>query len=865
MKLHNRPRARQLATLFASIFTMLVPGCYTGISGNPFRLPALPANDIVRTHAKPSLNKYYKDFDPRAVQIQVIPCKDVNPVRTQHVLIASVCDCEGTGLRNRRVEWHVEGAGHIVEVDESGFFSGRGYMVNNKYGVSYTNYKPHKLTRGNDDPSDDIELKPGQSWCVITSAEEGETYVTVVAPEIANWDRHKCFVTKTWIDAKPCYPPPAVNPTGQPHTFVTRVTRVSDGSPAEGYRVRYRIIDGPPAVLDPGGAREVTAVTNREGNASVVIRQVSPMQGMNRVAIEVYRPSDSVTGKESMVGSGMTSKTWVCPQISIQKQAPQQGAVGVQLPYRIMVTNSGSIASQGVTVRDTLAPGLQLYSATPPATQQGSNLIWRFGVLQPQQTATIEVVCIPTAAGTVTNCAEAMMAEGPTGRSCATTEIVAPSLVIQKDGPQTGLVGQPLTFQITVQNRGQGPATNVVVTDTFDEGLIHESGSGPVQVNLGALGPGEARTVPITLTAKNPGRLCNRVSVTAEGGIQAADEHCVDVVQAQLSVNKTGPRFAFVGAPVEFNLSVRNNGSIAATNVMLQDILPPNLQGQQASDGGVVRGEQAIWNLGTLQPGEERSVRLIAVASQTGDNVCNQAVVTADGGVRVQSPQACLDIRGVPAFLTELIDRLDPVPVGGETTYTIQITNQGSVAANGVRLQCKMPEGLEFVDAEGATAHQYDPRSRTVRFEPFNGMAPRKRLLYQVQARAIKAGDFVFEATVKVDELKRSVTTQEGTTVYDPQTGAISKAKEPTRENPVMPVSDEQFEESDTDNGEAPALNPAPRLKVNGVSPQTSAGFAPPPAPSGNQSGAANALPESRSGSGEENSISEPLIIPLPE
>src|ERR1700752_2659831 len=153
-RVHNRVRTAFTLTVIAA----LLVGC-RGISQNPFRLGNLPAGDIVRTHAKPPLFGYYNNFDPKAAQLSLENSgSNVNQVRTQHVLVASVCDEKGDGIRNRRVEWHVSGVGHLVEVDESGLFPGRGYLVDDKYAVSYTNYKEHTLTRGNENPADDVKL-----------------------------------------------------------------------------------------------------------------------------------------------------------------------------------------------------------------------------------------------------------------------------------------------------------------------------------------------------------------------------------------------------------------------------------------------------------------------------------------------------------------------------------------------------------------------------------------------------------------------------------------------------------------------------------------------------------------------------------
>src|SRR5262249_12681411 len=114
---------------------VFLSGCF-GTSQNPSYLPnLLPTGDVIPTHAKPSGPGFYANFDPHAVRLEVRPGNATLPVQSRHVLIATVYDENGQPRRNRRVEWLVEGAGNILEVDESGFLPGRGYKMSNKYAV----------------------------------------------------------------------------------------------------------------------------------------------------------------------------------------------------------------------------------------------------------------------------------------------------------------------------------------------------------------------------------------------------------------------------------------------------------------------------------------------------------------------------------------------------------------------------------------------------------------------------------------------------------------------------------------------------------------------------------------------------------
>lgn len=790
--------ASSRAMAAVAMATIWLGGC--GVTQNPARIGNLPTGNIIQTHAKPPLRGYWHDFDPHAKSLTVTPRSAINQVGTQHVIIASVCDDRGDGRRSRRVEWHVTGVGHIVEVDESGLFPGRGYLVDGNYGVSYTNYKRHTITRGNDDPSDDIQLRPGQTYCIIYSPVEGETHVTCYAPGIHDWQKHKVTVVKHWVDAQPIFPPPAVNRAGEPHTLTTRVVRSSDGTGASGYKVRYQVLDGPPAVFDPGGVPGVETVTDPNGNGSVILRQVAPTPGTNRIQIDVVRPADSPTGREIVVSSHITTKTWVAPAISVQKIAPPSTIVGGEIPYQITVMNTGSVATQGLTIRDTVPESLVLLRSVPEATLQGNNLLWSFGPLQAGQAVTVQFVCQATAPGTVTNCADAATPEGLIAQSCTRTEVLVGGLTVAKTGPSTAMVGQPVTFQITVTNTGNAPVSNVRLTDQFDPGFAAIEGSNTAEMPVGVIGPGESRVVPITLTPTTAGRLCNRVMAVADGGLQAAAEHCIDIVQPQVSISKTGPAVALVGAEVEFAITVQNNGTIPAANVTVRDPLPPELQ-PIAAEGGAVQGQNALWNVGALAPGEQRQLRLKARAVATGANVCNSAVVSASGMAERQSAPACLEIKGVQAVLSELIDRGDPCPVGGQATYTIKITNQGSIPLTNLVVQCTVPPEMKYVDSAGPDfiappIATYDERTRTVRFKEFSGrtgqsgMMPGAELYYQVQVEAVRPGDARFRISIEADQLKKPIVDEESTQCYDPTTGATNgSAGLSTMPSIVVPAS----------------------------------------------------------------------------
>jgi hypothetical protein len=236
------------------------------------------------------------NWDQHAKHITVDPAVDVNPVRTQHVLVATVTTFDGAPLGGRRVEWMIPegGVGAIVEVDQHGVYNHKGQLVRSSpyrselgekfsptFAVTHTNNVDQLLDMGNDDPSDDIVVKRGQTWISITSATEGTTDVIAYAPGIRDWAEHKAFARKHWMDATWTMPEDATNRVGEKHDMMVTLKKQSDGTPLAGYAVTYTIDGGPDAVLDPGGKTSVTVKTNAKGEAAVTLRQTKPVVGKN--------------------------------------------------------------------------------------------------------------------------------------------------------------------------------------------------------------------------------------------------------------------------------------------------------------------------------------------------------------------------------------------------------------------------------------------------------------------------------------------------------------------------------------------------------------------------------------------------------
>jgi uncharacterized repeat protein (TIGR01451 family) len=600
----------------------LMQGCSSHMP-HSFTWPS--TRPTMQTHPKPPEGGYYKNWDPHAVTLEVTPLHDVNPVRTQHILIATVRDKNGKPLPNRRVEWIINdgGVGDIVEVDESGVRMSRGYKVTNHFAVSHTNNRDHKLTRGNSDPSDDIVLKRGQTWCVITSPVEGTTNLTVYAPGVYDWEKHKVFATKLWMDVKWNITGPATNLVGTTHDIVTNVTKASDGTPLAGYEVTYRIVDGPAGSFD-GGGNTKTVVTDAQGNAKVTLRQTSPQTGLNNITADIVRPENIQCCKPPQhIATLRTSKKWEKPGIAVDKKCPAEVSACDPIEYIVTIRNTGDTTLKNVKFTDNLPSGC----TTTDGKTTVSGGVPDLGAGQAKE-ARFAVKC--SKPGRYDNKVQASADGGLNAEASCSTVVKQPALTIAKSCPGTRFIGRDGTYEITVTNTGDMESKNTVVTDALPAGTTFVSASdggsasgGSIVWNLGNLGAGQSRKMTAVVKFNTAGDIKN--TVTAKGVCAEATASCATKVEGIPAIlleviDLDDP--VEVGAQTTYEIKVTNQGSKADTNITLDITLPAEedfISGTGPTPSTAAGKSIKFAPLPNLAPDAVATYRLVVKGNKAGD------------------------------------------------------------------------------------------------------------------------------------------------------------------------------------------------------------------------------------------------------
>ncbi len=183
--------------------------------------------------------------------------------------------------------------------------------------------------------------------------------------------------------------------------------------------------------------------------------------------------------------------------------------------------------------------------------------------------------------------------------------------------------------------------------------------------------------------------------VAAFGSDQPGTRQLEGPQSPTLTLQKIAPPEIQVGKPVKFKIAVRNTGAVAAHGVQVFDKVPQGTRllgtKPQASAGAA---GAIVWALGTLQPGDEKTLELQLMPEQEGE-IGSVAAVTfrTEASVRTVATRPDLKLE-VASPENVLIDE--------QITVKIKITNQGSGAANDIVLfdslppQVRHPQGSEL-------------------------------------------------------------------------------------------------------------------------------------------------------------------------
>ncbi len=485
--------------------------------------------------------------------------------------------------------------------------------------------------------------------------------------------------------------------------------------------------------------------------------------------------------------------------------------IGDIVTYTVTFTNQGTIAATGVTITDSLPPGTTFVTNSVTVNnipQPGVSPITGIsvGTVNPGQTVTVtfqvQINAIPPN-GKIENTASVTYISQPNpSEPPITTTVTTPTVTLPvrtaNPNPQKTVdrefasIGDTLTYTISLQNTGNIPATDVIITDSIPTGTTFIPGSVTINgipqpsltpatgIPVGTLNPRQIVTVTleVQVTALPPnGIISNEANITytsqpdptlppittttptpiAETIVQNAELESTKSVDLPI---------ANIGDALTYTISLENNGNIPMTNVSVID--QPPVGTQFIVDSVTVNGLSQLGvdpsigiPIGTIQPNQ-----IVTITFQvTITNIPPNGVVTNVGSINFTSQPnpnepPITETETTPPVNTEIINSIinpaktadrNNVDIGDIITYTVTFQNLQTVQLTDIVFTDPIPTGTTFipnsVTINGTPTSNVDPALGI----PLGTLNPSESVVVTFQVRVVSIppnGIIVNEATI---------------------------------------------------------------------------------------------------------------------
>jgi len=501
------------------------------------------------------------------------PANATNPMGTPHDLVVKVKKAsDGSPIANALVTFK------IVSGPDATLSPGEKTAVTVKTdaaGIAKVTLKQVKPVEGVNTIEMDIVRQPCGECAQPMRLATGKVTKTWVGP--------KCGITKT---------APAKAGAGDEIMYQIKVT-----NPGQAAMTNARVTDTLPAGIEYVSSQPAAERSGQ--NLTWTLATVKPGESV-MIAVKAkatktgtFENCAEVTSDYGGLKCRACATTVVTsPQLSLDKTSTPEVLICEPITYTLTVKNGGDGLAMNVKITDTLPDGLKVEGGSNPVNIN-------VGTLDAGQSKKFTYRATATKSGTFENKAVATADGGLKDDASSKVIVRQPVLAVTKTGPAQRFAGLRLTYEITVTNKGDGPARNTMVTDMLPAGLTFISATengqfanGRITWSLGVLDPGASKKMSVTVKADQMGKMKNVVTAQATC-TEASADITTDVggVPGILleMVDVTDP--IQVGDQETYIVTVTNQGTAPDNNIKIVCTIPA--EEDYVSSSGVTTGTVA--------------------------------------------------------------------------------------------------------------------------------------------------------------------------------------------------------------------------------------------------------------------------------
>ena len=298
-------------------------------------------------------------------------------------------------------------------------------------------------------------------------------------------------------------------------------------------------------------------------------------------------------------------------------------------------------------------------------------------------------------------------------------------------------INSPLTYTITVNNKGSEPANGIILVDTLpagvtfapaqsSQGCSYDANTNQVTCSLGELQP--QTTTAATITVITPATvitntLTNQVVVTsnqADGNLanniaEKSTQLSETVSKVDLKTEMTSNlETASINSSLIYTVTTTNLGPDLANNVVVTSTLPTGVTYDTEANKNLPctnNASKVTCQLGSLTVNQPNLVPIHVTTSQTPGTVTFTAEVTSDDFDTVSAnnnASKAVTIANLQFDLVIVDVVANPntgINVGSDLTYSVTIANNGATQASGVTLTTTLPPQVSYISSTPVCTH----------------------------------------------------------------------------------------------------------------------------------------------------------------
>lgn len=451
------------------------------------------------------------------------------------------------------------------------------------------------------------------------------------------------------------------------------------------------------------------------------------------------------------------------PVMQIQKRGMEEVRVGKPTTFIITVRNAGNATAHDVMVVDTVPRGMRFHEANPPIEPTADGLLtWNLGEMPAGDERTVNLQLIPEREGELGSVASVHFAAQASVRTVATQ----PKLELHINPQTETVIGGTQLITVTVKNVGTGVARGVQVQADLPEQLKHKSGHQQLTAPFPDLAPSQSETIPLDAIAAVAGQSICMIRVISDEDQHAEQQVPITVLAPALAAKIEGPRKRYIDRQARYTFSVQNTGTTTATNLVFDVQLPAGLR-FNATDNNAANYDPMYHTvklgLRELKVGELAPFEITVLPVERGPQLI-KFTVNSDLGADAQA-EGQVEVEGLAELDFSVGQDNGTIEIGSSTTYSVQITNLGSIADKDIRLVVDLPSGAQALRVDAPV--KYQVTGNQIVFAPIAEMRNKDQHTFRFEVQHAQAGSKVVRTALTSTKWPVAVIKEIGTFVYD--------------------------------------------------------------------------------------------------